>query len=119
METRAAGVVVAVPLDGPNVGQRWGKADRVAVALVVDGDIVWWVESAVGWDESHDAGSEGQHHASVARFLREQSIDVVAADHVGAGMARMLSSMDIALVTGARGPARDAVLSAARSTQHD
>lgn len=110
------GVVVAVPLDGTDVGQRWGRAERVAVALVVGDDIAWWIEQPVGWDVAHDEGSEGQHHARVARFLRDHRVRVVAVDHVGAGMARMLASMDITLVTGARGAARQAVLRAASAT---
>lgn len=119
MGAQAEGVVVAVPLDGTDVGQRWGRAERVAVALVLDGDIAWWIENPVGWDVAHDEGGEGQHHARVARFLREHSVRVVAADHVGDGMARMLSSMDIQLVTGANGPARQAVLQAASTASRD
>lgn len=109
----ARSVVVAVPLDGTQVGPRWGKAARVAVAVVVDGAVAHWAEHPVGWDVLHDEGGEGQHHARVARFLRDQSVEVVAVDHVGPGMERMLSSMGIALVTGGHGPARDAVLHAA------
>ena len=117
MEAQPGGVVVAVPVDGPDVGRRWGKAERVAVALVLDGDIVGWVETAVGWDRSHDDGTEGHHHAEVARFLSENSVTTVAVDHVGEGMARMLSTMGIVLVTDAHGPARGAVLAAAAAAR--
>jgi predicted Fe-Mo cluster-binding NifX family protein len=108
-------VVVAVPLDGEQVGSRWGRAERVAVAVVTDGVISWWTEHAVGWDQAHDAGTEGQHHARVVRFLRDQRVQVVAADHVGDGMVRMLATMGVALVTGAHGPARDTAVAAAQS----
>jgi predicted Fe-Mo cluster-binding NifX family protein len=113
MDQGSRSVVVAVPLDGDQVGTRWGRAERVAVAVVTDGVISWWTEHAVGWDAAHDAGSEGQHHARVVRFLRDQEVQVVAADHVGDGMLRMLDAMGVVLVTGARGPARDAVVAAA------
>lgn len=106
-------VTVAVPLEGDRVGPRWGKAATVVVAVVVDGDVVAWTEHPVGWDVSHDAGGEGQHHARVVRFLRDERVQVVTAEHVGEGMARMLDSMGIVLVLGAAGRARDAVLAAA------
>ena len=112
-EQQRAPVVVAVAVEGDQVGPRWGRAPRVAVAVVVDGGVAHWSEHAVGWDVAHDEGTEGSHHARVVRFLREQRVQVVAADHVGDGMVRMLASAGVVLVTGAHGPARDAVLAAA------
>ena len=112
-EQQRAPVVVAVAVEGDQVGPRWGRAPRVAVAVVVDGGVAHWSELAVGWDVAHDEGTEGSHHARVVRFLREQREQVVAADHVGDGKVRMLASAGVVLVTGAHGPARDAVLAAA------
>ncbi len=62
-------VCVPVTADG-KVDPRWGRASRVAVADVADGGIRDWQEFAVDWDVLHDQGTEGAHHARIARFLR-------------------------------------------------
>lgn len=100
---------VCVPITGDGqVDPRWGRADRVAVADVIDGEICGWQEFTVGWGTLHDQGTEGSHHARVARFLRDHQVQAVAVQHVGPGMQRMLGSMAIRLVTGAGGDARSA-----------
>jgi predicted Fe-Mo cluster-binding NifX family protein len=92
------------------VAAGWGRARRVAVASVTEDGITTWQELDVAWDVLHDEGTEGAHHARVARFLREYHVEVVITEHLGAGMARMIGSMGIRLVQGARGDARAAVL---------
>jgi predicted Fe-Mo cluster-binding NifX family protein len=104
-------VCLAIATDG-QVDPRWGRADRVAVAEVADGQIRDWQEFAVGWGTLHDQGTEGSHHARIARFLRDNQVQAVAAHHVGPGMERMLGSMAIRLVTGVDGDARAAALAA-------
>ena len=101
---------VCVPLTPTgDIDPRWGRAHRVAVAELVDGVIDSWRETTVAWDSQHDQGTEGAHHARIARFLLDNSVDVVAAQHVGPGMQRMLDSMGIRLVAGMTGDARAAV----------
>ncbi len=95
------------------VDPRWGRASRVAVADVVGGDLQDWQEYDVGWDRLHDEGTDGSHHARIARFLREQGIEAVTANHVGAGMQRMLGTMGVRLLLGADGDARAAARAAA------
>ncbi len=105
---------VCVPVTGTGrVDPRWGRADRVAVAEVLDGAVRDWQEFAVSWGTLHDEGTEGSHHARIARFLRENRVDAVAAEHVGAGMQRMLDAMGVRLVTGLAGDAISAVRTAA------
>ncbi len=100
---------VCVPVDADGqVDPRWGRADRVAVAEVADGQISDWQEFVVGWGALHDQGTEGAHHARVARFLRDNGIQAIAVHHVGPGMQRMLGSMDIRVVMGLSGDARGA-----------
>lgn len=104
---------VCVPISaGGQVDPRWGRAERVAVADVTDGGIRAWQEFTVGWGALHDEGTEGAHHARVARFLREHQVEAVAVHHVGAGMQRMLDSMAVRVVAGLSGDARTAALSA-------
>jgi predicted Fe-Mo cluster-binding NifX family protein len=104
-------VCVPVTADG-GVDPRWGRADRVAVAEVADGEIRDWQEFTVGWGTLHDQGPEGAHHARVARFLRDNGVQAIAVDHVGPGMQRMLASMAIRAVTGLGGDARSAARAA-------
>ncbi len=106
-------MIVCVPLDDDGVvDPRWGRAARVALATVEGDTTSDWRELDVTWDSLHDAGTEGAHHARVARFLRDHQVDVVVAHHMGGGMSRMLETMHIAVRLGAVGDARRAVLSA-------
>jgi predicted Fe-Mo cluster-binding NifX family protein len=104
-------VCVPITADG-QVEPRWGRADRVAVADVADGEIRAWQEFTVDWGTLHDQGTEGAHHARVARFLRDNQVQVIAVHHVGPGMQRMLGSMEIQVVDGLGGDARNAARSA-------
>jgi predicted Fe-Mo cluster-binding NifX family protein len=104
-------MIVCVPVTPVGaVDPRWGRAERVAVATVGAGGIERWEEFDVRWGTLHDTAPEGQHHARVARFLREHAVQVVVAAHMGDGMARMLPQMGIDVRLGASGDARDAVL---------
>ena len=104
-------VCVPITADGL-VDPRWGRADRVAVADVAAGEIRDWQEFTVAWGKLHDQGTEGAHHARVARFLRDHQVQAIAADHIGPGMQRMLSSMAMRIVTGLGGDARSAARAA-------
>jgi predicted Fe-Mo cluster-binding NifX family protein len=95
-------ICLAVAGDGC-IDPRWGRAQRVAIATAEKGAITGWEEFDVSWDTLHDTGSEGTHHARVARFLREHQVDTVLAHHMGEGMARL----------GLVGDARRAVTAAA------
>jgi predicted Fe-Mo cluster-binding NifX family protein len=104
-------MIACVPvLQGGRVAPGWGRARRVAVAVVVDGEIVGWEEFDVAWDVLHDEGTEGSHHARVARFLREHDAEVVITGHLGAGMERMIGSLGIRVVQDVDGDARSVVL---------
>ena len=109
-------MIVCVALGaGDTVGGGWGRADRVAVAKVDGEQIASWEVFDVGWGRQHDAGPEGQHHARIAMFLKDHGVQAVVTGHMGDGMVRMLSSMNIAAHVGANGPARPAALAAAQS----
>lgn len=95
------------------IDPRWGRAARVAVVEVHDSEVISWQGFDVAWDALHDAGSEGGHHARVARFLQEHRVEVVVANHMGDPMAQMLTQMGIGSWLGADGDARQAILAAA------
>ena len=103
-------MIVCVPVgaDGA-VDPRWGRASRVAVARLAGGRIVSWEEHDVAWDALHDIGTEGGHHARVARFLQDHGVQVVVAGHMGPPMVQMLGKMRIVAKLGADGAARAAV----------
>lgn len=106
-------VIVCVPIapDG-SIDPRWGRAERVAVAKVEGDAILDWREFDVHWGTLHDSGPEGQHHARIATFLKENRVEAVIADHIGPPMQQMLSRMDIAVRLGASGDARASVVRA-------
>jgi predicted Fe-Mo cluster-binding NifX family protein len=108
-------MILCVPLtNDAMVDPRWGRADRIAVAEVVNGEITSWQEIEVSWSRLHDEGTPARHHARVARFLKEHQIQTVVANHVGDGMVRMVNTMGLTLRLDAQGDARAAVLSAAQ-----
>ena len=104
-------MIVCVPVTATGeIDPRWGRAARVAVVEVRDGDLIRWEEVEVAWDELHDAGTEGGHHARVARFLQDQRVEVVVAHHMGGPMVQMLDRMGLEVRLGASGDAGRAVL---------
>ncbi len=104
-------MIVCVPVDPAGaVAHGWGRAPRVAVARVEEDGISAWQEHPVGWDALHDEGTEGGHHARIARFLKENGVQAVVARHMGPPMERMLEQMGIDVRLGAEGDARAAVL---------
>jgi len=106
-------VIIAVPVTADDrVAHGWGRAARVAVAAAADGVISAWQVHDVGWDALHDEGTEGAHHARVVRFLKDNEVEAVTAEHMGEPMVRTLDSMGIAVVLGATGEARAGVLAA-------
>jgi len=94
------------------IDPRWGRADWVALADVVDGEITSWQEVEVSWSRLHDEGGPGAHHARVVTFLREHDVEAVVVDHMGDGMVRMLDTMGLPVHYGAAGDARAAVKAA-------
>jgi predicted Fe-Mo cluster-binding NifX family protein len=107
-------MVVCVPITpDTQVGNSWGRADRVAIAEVGHGAIERWEEFEVGWDASHDADGEGSHHARIARFLLDHGVGAVVAGHMGPPMQNMLTRMGLDVRLGASGDARAAVAGAA------
>jgi predicted Fe-Mo cluster-binding NifX family protein len=103
-------VIVCVPVTPEGqVDPRWGRAAVVAVARLEGGRLAGWEEHAVAWDVLHDVAAEGSHHARVARFLQEQSVEVVVAGHMGPPMVQMLGRMRIVARLGVTGDARAAV----------
>jgi predicted Fe-Mo cluster-binding NifX family protein len=105
---------IPVTVDG-SVDPRWGRADRVVVADVRPDEIDSWQEFDVGWGRLHDSGPEGEHHARVARFLKDHAVQVVVANHMGPPMEHMLTRMGVQVRLGARGRAREALLEASTS----
>lgn len=112
-ETPSTATVVAVNLAADQVGGGWGKAHDVAIARVVDGQVVDWQEHEVGWDELHGQGAEGAHHARIVRFCREHGVQVVVTGHMGPPMQNTLAKLGARVVLGLTGDARAAAVQAA------
>ena len=113
-------MVICVPVTAEGViDPRWGRADRVAIAETAGGEIAGWQEFDVGWGTLHDEGTEGSHHARIARFLQEHRVETVVADHMGPPMAHMLQQMGLTVRLGAAGSARAAAVIAAIESEAD
>ncbi|MGA9774353.1 MAG: NifB/NifX family molybdenum-iron cluster-binding protein [Candidatus Dormiibacterota bacterium] len=103
-------MVVCVPVTAEGeVDPTWGRAERLAIAVVEGGGISKWEEHQVGWGELHDLSGEGGHHARVARFLLDHGVQRVVAHHMGEPMVHMLGKMGLEVRLGAAGSARRAV----------
>jgi predicted Fe-Mo cluster-binding NifX family protein len=106
-------MIACIPVtDDGATAPGWGRAHRVAVADVSGGRLGGWQTFDVGWDVAHDEGTEGAHHARVAKFLIDQRVEIVVAQHMGPGMTRMLGSMGLHCALGAGPDARAAMLAA-------
>lgn len=108
-------MVLCVPVTHDGQVGSWGRAAQVAVADAEAGRLIHSQEFDVGWDALHDAGTEGSHHARVARFLREHGVELVVAHHVGPDMAHLLGRMGLAVQLAAAGDARRTAILAARA----
>jgi predicted Fe-Mo cluster-binding NifX family protein len=109
-------MVVCVPVTTEGlIDPRWGRADRVAITQVTGDGIGAWQEYEVGWNALHDSGTEGSHHARVARFLKEHHVEAVVANHMGAPMVHMLERMGVKVWLGATGTAREVAMGATGS----
>jgi predicted Fe-Mo cluster-binding NifX family protein len=97
-------MIVAIPVtENAITAPGWGRARRVAVATSSDVAVADRREYEVGWDVAHDEGIDGAHEARVAHFLIDHLVEVVVADHMGAGMSCMLATMGIRTAHGAHG----------------
>jgi predicted Fe-Mo cluster-binding NifX family protein len=107
-------MVICIPVtpDG-QVDGGFGRAARVAVIRVDGGEVLADEVHAVRWDELHDMGPEGSHHARIARFLLDQGVEGVAAGHIGPPMQHTLAKMGILFWLGAAGDARTVAIAAA------
>ena len=90
-----------------------GRAHRLARATVEDGRLVDWQETDVKWDESHEVEAEGNHHASIAKFLVAQKATELVAAGAGPDMRRMLERLGLRVIF-ASGTARETVAALAR-----
>jgi predicted Fe-Mo cluster-binding NifX family protein len=106
-------MIVATPVtpDGQSAAA-WGRAHWIGVADIADGEVRGWQIHEVAWDASHDEGTHGSHHARIVRFLKEQRVEAVVVDHMGAGMVRVMESMGIPLLPATPGDAHASVLAA-------
>jgi predicted Fe-Mo cluster-binding NifX family protein len=105
-------VMIPVTADGSS-DPRFGRAPLVAVAEVDAAQIGSWQVHEVGWDVLHDSQEHGAHHATVMKFLKEHRIEAVVSAEMGAGMARMMKSAKLPVLTVAPGvEAKAAVLAA-------
>ncbi|WP_372594165.1 NifB/NifX family molybdenum-iron cluster-binding protein [Actinotalea sp.] len=110
----AKDLVICIPVGADRqMAHSWGRAARLAVVHVSAGAITDWTEHDVAWDELHDTGTEGSHHARVVRFLLDEQVTTVIAQHMGPPMVNTLGKMGIDLHLGVTGSAEDAVLAVA------
>ena len=112
-ERQTADMIVCAPVTPEGmIAPGWGRAEWVAVADVVDGEIITWQEIEVSWNRLHDEGTDGSHHARVVSFLRDQHVETVVVNHMGDGMVKILDTMSLPVHQGASGDARTAVQAA-------
>lgn len=94
----------------------WGRAHWIGVAELDDQhELTSFTVHEVRWDELHDEGTEGSHHARIVRFLKEQGIEAVVVDHMGPGMQRVMHTMGIPLLPASPGDAQASIVAAVRA----
>ncbi|WP_028986760.1 NifB/NifX family molybdenum-iron cluster-binding protein [Thermicanus aegyptius] len=123
-------VAVAVLPNGM-VNAHFGRANRIAFAVVEEKEIKEWTEeeapfAATHGEDSHDhhpydhddhphehQHGHGHHSANhqeiIKNYLVDHGVDLLLVDHAGPGLKRVLQETKIKVVTGARGRAREVV----------
>ncbi|MFT0847625.1 NifB/NifX family molybdenum-iron cluster-binding protein [Actinomycetaceae bacterium L2_0104] len=111
-------MIIATPVtaDG-QVDPRWGKAHDVALAEILDGELMSWDEHEVKWDDLHDEGTSGSHHARIVKFLRENQVDAVIINRCGDSMLNTMQKMGLIIALDAEGPAKDIALNTSPKIQ--
>lgn len=108
-------MIIAVPVTpSGDVDRRFGKADQVAVAEVIDGKITSWVIHDTDWQRHHAQSPHGTHHGRIVRFLIDNSVEAVVIDHAGVPMINTMQKMGLTVVLDAVGPAKEAVVLASK-----
>ncbi len=101
---------IAIPVtEDEQVAHGWGRARDLAIVDASGGGIDEWTVVHVGWDELHDEGTHGSHHARIVRFCREHEITDVIVDHMGQGMVNTLTKLGLRLHQTTLGDARESV----------
>ena len=104
-------MIVATPVDAQgNSAGSWGRAHFVAVAELNDKAVADWTVHYTNWDELHDVGSHGAHHARMVKFLTENRVEAVVVSHMGEGMRRVMAKMGIPLLQATPGDAKESVV---------
>ncbi|MCY0880710.1 MAG: hypothetical protein OWS74_01835 [Firmicutes bacterium] len=101
-------IAIAVGEDG-NIYEFWGRTPVVALATIHDGAITDWQEYPVGWDIAREQTTDGNHHATIARWLMDHHATGVAAVFMGGGMEHMLDKMGLDVYLDVEGNAREII----------
>ena len=96
-----------------DIAHSWGRARSVALITVETGEVVAMETRDVSCESLYDEGTEGAHHARVARFLKDHQVDTVLASHTGEPMAKMIHKMGVQLHLKAGGNARKSAIAVA------
>ena len=111
-------MIIATPVTADGlVDPRWGKAHNVALAEILDGELMSWDEHEVKWDVLHDEGTEGSHHARIVKFLRENQVDAVIIRGCGESMLNTMQKMGLIIALDAEGVAQDIALNTSPKIQ--
>lgn len=112
-------MIVATPCtEQGQSAHAWGRAHWIGIAEVsteAEPSVTSWTIHEVKWDELHDEGTEGSHHARIVRFIKEQGVQAVVVDHMGMGMQRVMNTMGIPLLPATPGDARASVIAAVKA----
>jgi len=117
-------VAIAV-LPSGNVNAHFGNAKKVALATIEDKQIVNWEEVDVPFAKTHGGHSHDHHHhhhheehhhehgpghvQAIRKFIVEHQVDLVLLDHAGPSIQKIRKDIDVKVVVGAEGNAKEAV----------
>ncbi|MFV9510867.1 NifB/NifX family molybdenum-iron cluster-binding protein [Tepidibacillus sp. LV47] len=119
-------VAVAVLPNGM-VNTHFGRANRLALATIENGQITKWEEVDVPFAQTHgdhdhhhdhhdhhhhhdhEHHHHHAHHENIKNWLVEHGIDMVLVDHAGPGMQKVINETNIKVIVGAKGNAREVV----------
>ena len=120
-------IVAVAVLPNGMINAHFGSANKVALVTIENKEVIKWEEVPVpfakthGEDHDHDHDDHDHHHhhhhhgpehnRGIKKFLVENKVDLILLDHEGPSIRKIKQDIELKVVIGAGGNAKEAIQS--------